>query len=139
LVNACRIDVKYVEPDFLRSNKIINSGLGHADGIGTLARFNLHLRAIILMRNESVLLVSDYLNNAIRKIDLRNNTYVSTCFRNVTFPNGLAIDKNESYLYVSSAARVIYRFSLTVQFPIQVSDALIIAGSKTATKVLITV
>jgi hypothetical protein len=84
------------------------------------------------MKNESVLFVSDYFNYAIRRIDLRNHSYVSTSFGSISLPSGLAIDKNESFLYVASAARVIYKLSLRVQFPIKVSDSMIIAGSKTA-------
>jgi len=85
------------------------------------------------MKNESVLFVSDYFNNAIRRIDLRNNSYVSTSFGSISLPFGLAIDKNESYVYVASAARVVYKLSLRDQFPVKVSDSMIIAGSKTAT------
>ena len=82
------------------------------------------------MKNESVLFVSDYSNSAIRRIDLRNS-YVSTSFGSISLPVGSAIDKNESYLYVASAARVVYKLSLRDQFPVKVSDSMIIAGSKT--------
>ena len=101
------------------------------DGVGTNARFNLYLSSINILSNGSVLFVCDTVSNAIRRIDLANSSYVSTAF---TLPDaspyGTVIDKNQSYMYVSSQSqRVIYRIPLTAGFPIVPVSSMIIAGS----------
>jgi len=108
---------------------MISGSLVSGDGVGTNARFNLYLSAINILSNGSVLFVCDTVSNAIRRIDLANNSYVSTAFT-LTSPYGTVVDKNQSYMYVSSQSqRVIYRIPLTAGFPIVPGSSMIIAGS----------
>ena len=72
--------------------------------------------------------VTDYANNAVRKINLLNGSYVSSPFTNISTPYGLAVDANENNIYVVSGnLRVIYKVPLTSKV---VDDSMIIAGSR---------
>jgi len=85
-----------------------------------------------MLKNESVLFVADYLNNAIRRIDLLNDSYVSTPFPNIMTPTGMVVDGGEIYMYVASADCVIYKLPLYFEFPLVVSNSQIISGSASA-------
>jgi sugar lactone lactonase YvrE len=100
------------------------------DGFVTFAGFSNKLQAITVLKNASVLFISDYASGRIRRIDLANEAYVSTVASIVT-PNGIAIDTNETFMYVvSTTSCVVYRLSLIAAFPINVTDSMIFAGIK---------
>jgi hypothetical protein len=103
------------------------------DGVGTQAQFNTPLTGLTISKSGSVLFVSDFSNSAIRRVDILNHTYVSSPFKGIQYPLGIAIDGTETYLYAISQNRVIYRLSLNVASPITVTDSMIIAGSKSGT------
>jgi len=107
---------------------------GFVDGRGTQARFNVYLKGMVLMSNQTTLFISDNLNDAIRRVDVTGATSeITTTFVNIDGPWGIALSKNESYLYaVASNSKVVYRLSLNAAklFNVTVTDSMIIAGSK---------
>jgi DNA-binding beta-propeller fold protein YncE len=99
------------------------------DGFGTQAQFNTPLTGLAISKSGSFLFVSDFTNSAIRRVDILNHTYVSSTFKGIQSPVGIAIDGTETYLYAISQ-KAIYKLSLNVASPIIVTDSMIIAGSK---------
>ena len=104
--------------------------------MGTFTSLNNPVSIELDKLSYKYLYISDNFNNRIRKLDLANNSIMTTAAIGVAAPYGLAYDPYSSFLYVvSNSASVILRLPLSSSgsSPLNVtsnSSYYILAGSR---------
>jgi len=109
---------------------VVHSATGFTDGLGTYAALNTP-EGIDIDSQLNILYISDYSNNAVRKLDLADNS-LTTFATSVKWPRGIAVDSVSRFVYVASFGdSAVYKFLLGSVAPFAASAADILVGSTT--------